>query len=158
MRIVSRFAAVALAAVVGLTPTLASAQPRQWYPHGGAAGGPVQRGPAIGGPGMGGPVYHGSPPGVSPRWNGGGRRDYDGRRGDYRHYRHGYGYRGDRDYGWDPGAAAAAGIIGLAVGSMVAGSASGNRHVQRCLNRYRTYDPDTDTFVGNDGRRHYCRL
>ena len=150
MRIVSRFAAVALAAVVGLTPTLASAQPRQWYPHGGAVGGPIHRGPTIGGPGAGGPVYHGPPPGVSPRWNGG-RQEYRGR-----YYRH--GYRGDRGYGWDPGAAAAAGIVGLAVGSMIAGSASGDRHVQRCLNRYRSYDPDTDTFVGNDGRRHYCRL
>jgi len=106
MRIVSRFAAVAMAVVVGLAPTFASAQPRQWYPPGGAAAGPMHRGPAIGGPGGGGHVYHGPPPGVSPRWDGGGRHYYGGR-----YYRH--GYRGDRGYGWDPGAAAAAGIIGL---------------------------------------------
>lgn len=32
-----------------------------------------------------------------------------------------------------------------------------NAHVQWCLNRYRSYDPRTDTFVGYDGYRHRCR-
>jgi hypothetical protein len=31
-------------------------------------------------------------------------------------------------------------------------------HVQRCLDRYRSYDPGSDTFMGYDGRRHYCNL
>jgi hypothetical protein len=31
-------------------------------------------------------------------------------------------------------------------------------HVARCLARYRSYDPRTDTFMGYDGRPHYCRL
>ena len=31
-------------------------------------------------------------------------------------------------------------------------------HVARCEMRYRTYDPGTDTFMGYDGRPHYCRL
>jgi hypothetical protein len=31
-------------------------------------------------------------------------------------------------------------------------------HVQRCLDRYRSYDPRSDTFMGYDGRRHYCNL
>lgn len=30
-------------------------------------------------------------------------------------------------------------------------------HVEWCLNRYRSYNPRTDTFLGYDGRRHYCR-
>ena len=35
--------------------------------------------------------------------------------------------------------------------------ASGRSHVRWCLNRYRSYNPRTDTFMGYDGRRHYCR-
>ncbi len=33
----------------------------------------------------------------------------------------------------------------------------GNRHVRWCLNRYRSYNPRTDTFMGYDGYRHRCR-
>lgn len=33
----------------------------------------------------------------------------------------------------------------------------GDDHVQWCLNRYRSYDPRTNTFMGYDGRRHVCR-
>ncbi|WP_373504128.1 BA14K family protein [Aestuariivirga sp.] len=33
----------------------------------------------------------------------------------------------------------------------------GDAHVAWCLNRYRSYDPRTDTFMGYDGRRRYCR-
>jgi hypothetical protein len=32
----------------------------------------------------------------------------------------------------------------------------GNDHVQWCLNRYRSYDPRSDTFLGYDGHRHVC--
>jgi hypothetical protein len=32
-----------------------------------------------------------------------------------------------------------------------------SRHVQWCLNRYRSYNPRTDTFLGYDGRYHRCR-
>ena len=31
-------------------------------------------------------------------------------------------------------------------------------HVERCLARYRTYDPRTDTYIGYDGYEHLCRL
>ena len=36
---------------------------------------------------------------------------------------------------------------------------SGNwdAHVQWCLNRYRSYDPRSDSFLGYDGLRHRCR-
>jgi hypothetical protein len=33
----------------------------------------------------------------------------------------------------------------------------GGGHVRWCLNRYRSYNPRTDTFVGHDGYRHRCR-
>lgn len=33
---------------------------------------------------------------------------------------------------------------------------SGNAHVRWCLNRYRSYDIDTDTYVSNSGRVRYC--
>ncbi|WP_137387792.1 BA14K family protein [Rhodoligotrophos defluvii] len=32
----------------------------------------------------------------------------------------------------------------------------GNAHVRWCLNRYRSYDPGSNTFVGYDGRRRPC--
>ncbi|MGE0237648.1 MAG: BA14K family protein [Parvibaculaceae bacterium] len=33
----------------------------------------------------------------------------------------------------------------------------GSRHVRWCLNRYRSYDPRSNTFMGYDGDRHRCR-
>lgn len=32
------------------------------------------------------------------------------------------------------------------------------RHVDRCLARYRSYDPRSDTYLGYDGYRRDCRL
>lgn len=32
----------------------------------------------------------------------------------------------------------------------------GSAHVQWCLNRYRSYNPQTDQFLGYDGAYHYC--
>ncbi|MER9345243.1 BA14K family protein [Mesorhizobium sp. M0601] len=34
----------------------------------------------------------------------------------------------------------------------------GSWHVRRCLNRYQSYDPYSDTYVGYDGYRHRCWL
>lgn len=31
-------------------------------------------------------------------------------------------------------------------------------HVSRCEARFRSYDRDTDMYMGFDNRRHYCRL
>jgi hypothetical protein len=36
------------------------------------------------------------------------------------------------------------------------GGYGGNAHVEWCLNRYRSYDPGSDTFLGYDGYRHRC--
>lgn len=33
----------------------------------------------------------------------------------------------------------------------------GNAHVRWCLNRYRSYDPRSNTFLGYDGDRHRCK-
>ncbi|MBD1546005.1 BA14K family protein [Labrenzia aggregata] len=32
-----------------------------------------------------------------------------------------------------------------------------NSHVRWCLNRYRSYNPRTDQYLGYDGYYHYCR-
>lgn len=34
---------------------------------------------------------------------------------------------------------------------------AGNAHERWCLAHYRTYDPASDTYIGTDGYRHYCR-
>lgn len=76
------------------------------------------------------------------------------------------------------GSAAAAGVIGLATGAIIAGALSQPRTVTvyeepvyyggrprpwtpswyaYCDNRYRSFNPDTGTFTGYDGRTHFCR-
>jgi hypothetical protein len=61
----------------------------------------------------------------------------------------------------------AAGVGGFVLGSLLAQQQpravyveedGGSWHVRRCLNRYSSYDPYTDTYFGHDGYRHYCRL
>jgi hypothetical protein len=37
-------------------------------------------------------------------------------------------------------------------------SRSWRSHVERCEDRYRSYDEDTDQYLGFDGEYHYCRL
>ncbi len=32
----------------------------------------------------------------------------------------------------------------------------GQAHMNWCLNRFRSYDPGSDTYMGFDGHRHYC--
>ena len=65
--------------------------------------------------------------------------------------------------------AALVGIGGFVVGAAVANASRGpdyygdhrsswDRHVDRCYDRYRSYDASTDTYVGYDGRLHYCQL
>lgn len=94
----------------------------------------------------------------------GGYRYYP--RGSYR-YPHGYYYYGHR---YDnAGAAVAAGIAGLAVGTIIGSAASspstyyysgspGSAAWYRyCASRYRSFDPRSGTYLGYDGYRHYCR-
>jgi hypothetical protein len=71
--------------------------------------------------------------------------------GFYRSHRHDNGFGGD----------AVAGLFGFAAGAAVAGAMnSGNAgdHAQACEHTYRSYDSGSDTYLGNDGSRHACRL
>ncbi|MER8503805.1 MULTISPECIES: BA14K family protein [unclassified Mesorhizobium] len=59
----------------------------------------------------------------------------------------------------------AAGVGGFLFGSALAQPRTvyieedgGSWHVRRCLNRYQSYDPYSDTYIGYDGYRHRCRL
>ncbi|QPC93265.1 BA14K family protein [Mesorhizobium sp. INR15] len=68
----------------------------------------------------------------------------------------------------DLGIGIAAGVGGFVLGSMLAQQprtvyvdqyeGGGSWHVRRCYDRYQSYDVDSDTYVGHDGYRHYCRL
>lgn len=104
---------------------------------------------------------------VADNWNGnhwhGGGNDWRWRHGNRWH---GGGWNGGSYYGdnWG-GAAAAAGIVGLATGAIIANSANqpryyeggyGGDYVSYCASRYRTFDPRTGTYVGFDGYRHPC--
>ncbi len=67
-------------------------------------------------------------------------------------------------------AAILAGAGGFILGAIVGSSGHNRRHarvihvdywdahISRCLSRYRTYDPGTDTYIGYDGYEHRCRL
>jgi len=89
----------------------------------------------------------------------------------HNNYYHYDGYRYRRHH-HSNGDAVAAGILGFALGAIVAGTAQRNYvrrdyyqardpawdHIRRCENRYRSYDRYSDTFIGRDGRRYYCTL
>lgn len=66
------------------------------------------------------------------------------------------GYRGGG--GGDDGAGVAAGVLGgLLLGAIIANEAQrGQGGVEYCMRRYRSYDPQSMTYLGNDGRRHSC--
>jgi len=63
-----------------------------------------------------------------------------------------------------------AGIFGFIAGAAIAnsinnsndngwsGNGSYSSHVARCEARYRSYDEETDSFLGYDGYRHRCNL
>jgi hypothetical protein len=62
--------------------------------------------------------------------------------------------------------AAAAGVIGFALGAAIVGSQSDvaytidrrddRRHRSQCSRQYRSYDWRSNTYKGADGYRHYC--
>jgi hypothetical protein len=54
------------------------------------------------------------------------------------------------------GAAAAGAAIGIFLGAMMAAEAQRQQAVQYCMRRFRSYDPNSMTYVGRDGRRHRC--
>jgi len=78
---------------------------------------------------------------------------YAYRRSGYNYYRDGYYYSSPW---WGAGAGLAAGAI---IGATVANSAAQpvyDDHYAWCSQRYRSYDPNTDTFIGSNGLRRRC--
>lgn len=89
----------------------------------------------------------------------------------YRRYNNGR-YYGGRHYGrhWNGGAAVGAGIAGLAAGAIIGGAiansqqptyyeggpSAGGDAVAYCMQRFRSYDPASSTYLGYDGVRHSC--
>jgi hypothetical protein len=73
----------------------------------------------------------------------------------YRRWHGGRHYYGRRGYGWGaPVAGFAAGaLIGGAIASQNAPRADA---VDYCVQRFRSYDPGSGTYLGNDGYRHPC--
>ncbi|WP_315739739.1 MULTISPECIES: BA14K family protein [unclassified Bradyrhizobium] len=79
----------------------------------------------------------------------------------YRHWRGGYGprhgYYGHR-HGYGAGAAALGGLAaGAIIGGAIADSRAEAANAQAyCAQRFRSYDPGSGTYLGNDGLRHSC--
>jgi Ni/Co efflux regulator RcnB len=96
------------------------------------------------------------------------RGGWRGHNRDWRRHHHNRhrGWRGGPRYyhrdnnNW--GGAAAAGIIGLAAGAMIANSANqpryyaGDNYNAYCSSRYRSFNPRTGTYTGYDGLQHRC--
>lgn len=68
----------------------------------------------------------------------------------------GRGGRGGRGGGGNFGAAAAGAAIGLAIGIMASEAARQNDAVEYCIKRYRSYNPQTGTWIDRHGRVHRC--
>jgi len=87
-------------------------------------------------------------------------RDWDHNRHHWDESRYQRWYRDHhRHRGFNPEDAAAA-LFGFAASMMGSALTSGatNSHVAACQRRFRSYNPSSDTYLGYDGMRHYCRL
>jgi BA14K-like protein len=183
LKVLSTAAAVALALPL-FVPGESFAQERPTF-GGRGGGGPAVARPAFGGGGArptfssgarptfggGGAITRPTPSGpavaTGPRYGGGGW--HGGYRGGYRH--HGYGG------GFIPGAVAGA-VIGGALasssygyygpsygyyddgyyddGAVAVAPPVGDDSVAYCMQRYKSYDPASGTYLGYDGQRHPC--
>jgi hypothetical protein len=172
LKILSIAAALTLAVPL-LAPTASFAQfvGKSAGPGGGGGGG---GGGFRGGGGGGGPVMGGGGRGGGGGFHGGGGGGFrgggyaGGHHGGYGGYRRGYG-----GGGFVPGVIGGA-IIGGALASPyyygqsygyyddgaydepVVRVAPGGDDDSYCIRRYRSYDPASGTYLGNDGRRHPC--
>ena len=79
----------------------------------------------------------------------------------YRHwhghgYGHGYGHRHYHGH-YGTGAAVLGGLAaGAIIGGAIANSQAQSNAASYCAQRYRSYDPGSGTYLGNDGLRHSC--
>lgn len=94
-------------------------------------------------------------------WNGKhGWKGYGYHNGRYKGPRYRYRYPGyNYFYGgfWYPWPWWSVGYYGGGYNDYGYGGGYGaSAHVEWCLNRYRSYDPRTNTYMGYDGRRHSC--
>ena len=91
-----------------------------------------------------------------------GRWAYDARRYGprYNYRRSGYNYYRDGYYYSNPWWTAGAGLaVGAVAGAAIASSAAHpvyDDHVGYCMNRYRSYDAGSDTYVSSNGARRRC--
>ena len=59
--------------------------------------------------------------------------------------------------GGDIGAGVAAGVIGLAIGAIVAGEVARQQQgVEYCMRRFRSYNPETGIWIDRRGVAHRC--
>jgi hypothetical protein len=180
LKVLSTAAAIALALPMVL-PSESFAQSQFGSKANGAGGGGARVGGGGGGPRMGGgggapgPRFNGGGGGGGPRFSGGGGGGprYGGGGGGY--------YRGGGGGGFIPGAVAGA-LVGGAIASQgyydggpgyyapgyydngyddggavaVAPAPGGDDAVAYCMQTYRSYDPQSGTYLGTDGYRHPC--
>lgn len=89
--------------------------------------------------------------GYNKQWHG---NRYRYRHGAYNHYHNGWYYNSPW---WIAGPLIGGALVGAYAAPRVYDDGYGDGHVQYCFNRYRSYDPRTNTFLGYDGYRHECR-
>ncbi len=71
--------------------------------------------------------------------------------------RHGHGYYGHRHGHGGTGAAVLGGLAaGAIIGGAIANSQAQSNAASYCAQRFRSYDPGSGTYLGNDGLRHSC--
>ena len=153
--------AAIIAAVIGAGPSFGQGMSPAGSPPPAAAPAPSGGGAAMGGGGGGAPQNAG------PRGGGiVGGGNFQGRGGvvgggnrqawrDGRNHRGGYhrGYRGGVYFGGGPGFG---GPYAYDDGYYVEGPAAAGGDVAYCMRRFRSYDPGSGTYLGNDGYRHAC--
>lgn len=79
-------------------------------------------------------------------------------------YGRGYGYGGGYRRGYGRGGGNGALIGGLAAGAIIGGAiaagaaanAQSQQNANYCAQRYRSYDPQSGTYLNNDGNRYAC--
>ena len=81
-------------------------------------------------------------------------------------YGRGYGYGGGYRRGYGRGGGNGALIGGLAAGAIIGGAiaagaasqanAAAQQNANYCAQRYRSYDPESGTYMNNDGNRYPC--